>query len=270
MGGVRARRGHRLGGQGRARARLLARLVGRRGSRRSPRRRRRPVVEGEPTLFEIWVCADGYWCDHTKNLVAGELTPQYRELEDGLMGVYEDAIEFARPGREPRGARPAHPRRDRRAWASRASRRTRSATASARGPTSRRTRTRPAAARSRPAWFLQSSQDAISRAAVGFASRTTSSITDGGAEKLSRVPGRHRLSALERLPSPERAAAAPARTEQLEALRGEHRVVARVRVDASRLHRVPLDHRCAVFRARAIAASRSAVPTPVRHSERWT
>ena len=35
----------------------------------------RPVVEGEPTLFEIWVCADGYWCDHTKNLVAGELTP---------------------------------------------------------------------------------------------------------------------------------------------------------------------------------------------------
>ena len=34
----------------------------------------RPVVEGEPTLFEIWVCADGYWCDHTKNLVVGELT----------------------------------------------------------------------------------------------------------------------------------------------------------------------------------------------------
>ena len=29
----------------------------------------RPVVEGEPTLFEIWVCADGYWADHTKNLV---------------------------------------------------------------------------------------------------------------------------------------------------------------------------------------------------------
>ena len=27
------------------------------------------AVEGEPTLFEIWVCADGYWCDHTKNLV---------------------------------------------------------------------------------------------------------------------------------------------------------------------------------------------------------
>ena len=58
----------------------------------------RPVVEGQPTLFEIWVCADGYWCDHTKNLVAGELTPQYRELEVGLMGVYEDAIQFARPG----------------------------------------------------------------------------------------------------------------------------------------------------------------------------
>ncbi|MBM2822285.1 MAG: aminopeptidase family protein [Thermoleophilia bacterium] len=58
----------------------------------------RAVVEGEPTLFEIWVCADGYWCDHTKNLVVGELTPAYRELEQGLMEVYEDAIDFARPG----------------------------------------------------------------------------------------------------------------------------------------------------------------------------
>jgi Xaa-Pro aminopeptidase len=58
----------------------------------------RPVVEAEPTLFEIWVCADGYWCDHTKNLVAGELTAQYRELEAKLLAVYEDAIAFARPG----------------------------------------------------------------------------------------------------------------------------------------------------------------------------
>ena len=58
----------------------------------------RPVVEGEPTLFEIWVCADGYWCDHTKNLVVGELTSDYLELESGLMAVYEDAIDFARPG----------------------------------------------------------------------------------------------------------------------------------------------------------------------------
>jgi Xaa-Pro dipeptidase len=58
----------------------------------------RPVVEGEPTLFEIWVCTDGYWCDHTKNLVAGDLTPEYRELEAGLMAVYEEAIDFARPG----------------------------------------------------------------------------------------------------------------------------------------------------------------------------
>jgi Xaa-Pro aminopeptidase len=58
----------------------------------------RPVVEGEPTLFEIWVCADGYWCDHTKNLVAGELIQQYRELEQQLLAVYEDAIAFARPG----------------------------------------------------------------------------------------------------------------------------------------------------------------------------
>jgi Xaa-Pro dipeptidase len=57
-----------------------------------------PVQEGEPTLFEIWVCADGYWADHTKNLVCGDLKPRYRELEQGLMGVYREAVDSARPG----------------------------------------------------------------------------------------------------------------------------------------------------------------------------
>jgi Xaa-Pro aminopeptidase len=58
----------------------------------------RPVLEGEPTLFEIWVCADGYWADHTKNLVCGEPTDRYRELEQGLTGVYESMIAAVRPG----------------------------------------------------------------------------------------------------------------------------------------------------------------------------
>ena len=48
----------------------------------------RPIRENEPTLFEIWVCADGYWCDHTKNLVPGELSERYRELEQQVMEVY--------------------------------------------------------------------------------------------------------------------------------------------------------------------------------------
>jgi Xaa-Pro aminopeptidase len=48
----------------------------------------RPILEHEPTLFEIWVCADGYWCDHTKNLVPGELDARYSELEEQLMHVY--------------------------------------------------------------------------------------------------------------------------------------------------------------------------------------
>ena len=38
----------------------------------------RPVQEHEPTLFEIWVCADGYWCDHTKNVCPGELDSALR------------------------------------------------------------------------------------------------------------------------------------------------------------------------------------------------
>ena len=57
-----------------------------------------PVLEGEPVLFEIWVCVDGYWADHTKNLVVGELRHDYAELEAGLMGVYEGALAHIRPG----------------------------------------------------------------------------------------------------------------------------------------------------------------------------
>jgi Xaa-Pro aminopeptidase len=52
----------------------------------------RPVQEHEPTLFEIWVCADGYWCDHTKNLCPGELTPEYARLEETLVHVYNSVV----------------------------------------------------------------------------------------------------------------------------------------------------------------------------------
>ena len=58
----------------------------------------RPVQEREPTLFEIWVCADGYWCDHTKNLCPGELTPEYEQLLESLTAVYDRAIDHCRPG----------------------------------------------------------------------------------------------------------------------------------------------------------------------------
>src|ERR671937_1138193 len=58
----------------------------------------RPVVESEPTLFEIWVCADGYWCDHTKNLCPGEPRAEYVELEEQLLSVYETLVGLCRPG----------------------------------------------------------------------------------------------------------------------------------------------------------------------------
>jgi Xaa-Pro aminopeptidase len=57
-----------------------------------------PIQEDEPTLFEIWVCADGYWCDHTKNLCPGELRDDYAVLERQLLAVYERALEHCRPG----------------------------------------------------------------------------------------------------------------------------------------------------------------------------
>ena len=58
----------------------------------------RPVQEREPTLFEIWVCADGYWCDHTKNVCPGDLEPRYEELLDSLLDVYGRALDHCRPG----------------------------------------------------------------------------------------------------------------------------------------------------------------------------
>ena len=56
------------------------------------------VTEDEPVLFEIWVCADGYWADHTKNLVLSALRDDYAELLDGLLGVYNAAVAHCRPG----------------------------------------------------------------------------------------------------------------------------------------------------------------------------
>jgi Xaa-Pro aminopeptidase len=58
----------------------------------------RPISEHEPTLFEIWVCADGYWADHTKNLCPGQLSPRYEELLEQLLGIYGEAVRYATPG----------------------------------------------------------------------------------------------------------------------------------------------------------------------------
>lgn len=57
-----------------------------------------PVQEHEPTLFEIWVCADGYWCDHTKNLCPGELAPRYVDLLELLLSVFDEGVAFLRDG----------------------------------------------------------------------------------------------------------------------------------------------------------------------------
>ena len=58
----------------------------------------RPVQEDEPTLMEIWVCADGYWTDLTKNLCPGTLTAEYERLLELLLGVFDEAVAYARPG----------------------------------------------------------------------------------------------------------------------------------------------------------------------------
>ena len=69
LAGVRPRRGHRLA-RARSSSRSAFSLVwSGPGIRTFTATGDRPVIGDEPTLFEIWVCADGYWCDHTKNLV---------------------------------------------------------------------------------------------------------------------------------------------------------------------------------------------------------
>jgi Xaa-Pro dipeptidase len=58
----------------------------------------RPIQKNEPTLFEIWVCADGYWTDLTKNACPGELTRDYQKLLDLLLKVFNEAVCYARDG----------------------------------------------------------------------------------------------------------------------------------------------------------------------------
>jgi len=58
----------------------------------------RPVIANEPTLVEIWVCADGYWTDLTKNLCPGRLTPEYDRLLDQLLKIFGDAVGCVRDG----------------------------------------------------------------------------------------------------------------------------------------------------------------------------
>ena len=58
----------------------------------------RPIQKNEPTLFEIWVCADGYWTDLTKNACPGELTAEYHKLLDLLLKVFREAVDYSREG----------------------------------------------------------------------------------------------------------------------------------------------------------------------------
>jgi Xaa-Pro aminopeptidase len=56
------------------------------------------ISENEPTLVELWVCADGYWTDLTKNLCPGRLTPRYSDLLDLLLECMNSASQHCRDG----------------------------------------------------------------------------------------------------------------------------------------------------------------------------
>ena len=106
-----ARSRHRLrGGEGRARARLLARCGRARGS--APSRppaaaRSRSASRRSSRSGSV---ADGYWCDHTKNLVPGELDAALRRARAGADGRLRRRDRLRPAGSEPRRARPDDPR----------------------------------------------------------------------------------------------------------------------------------------------------------------
>jgi Xaa-Pro aminopeptidase len=58
----------------------------------------RPIQEHEPTLFEIWICVDGYWCDLTKNLCPGELDARYVSLLELLLETMAAGADHLRDG----------------------------------------------------------------------------------------------------------------------------------------------------------------------------
>ena len=186
-GHVHAHR-HGLPGPGGAGARVHAGLVRRRASARSPRPANRPVAADEPTLLEIWVCADGYWSDLTKNACPGTLRPDYDDAARRPARRLRRGGRPRAPRREPRRARHADPRRHRRRSATPASRATRSATASARARTSRRSRTARCRRRSRRAWCSRSSRRSTGRAAAGCGWRTTSSSPQTAASGSRATP----------------------------------------------------------------------------------
>ena len=154
----------------------------------------RPVVDGRAdALRDLGLCRR-LLGDHTKNVVVGELTPATSELEAGFSEVYDDAVAFCVPGaglaeldRRVRDGveRMGYPVRPR----------TRSATASALGPTSRHTRIRPEVGRWPPGWCLQSSQDATGRKVRGTTARGQLPDHRRRRRRLQPVPGSGTLQA---------------------------------------------------------------------------
>jgi Xaa-Pro aminopeptidase len=51
------------------------------------------VLEDTPTLMEIWTVTDGYWNDLTKNACPGTLSPEYNELLELLLGIFDEAAQ---------------------------------------------------------------------------------------------------------------------------------------------------------------------------------
>ena len=187
LAGLRARRGHRLEGQGRPRAAVLADLVGAVD----------PHVHGDLGGAGAGGRADALRDLGVRRRLLGRPheEPRLRRAEAALpraragpAGGLRRGRRLGPAGRQLRRRSTAACARASTPSASRASRRTRSCTASARARTSRPTPTRRSRPRSSRAWCSPSSPAATGPRAAACASRTTSSSPRPGREKLSPFP----------------------------------------------------------------------------------
>ncbi len=148
----------------------------------------RPVQEHEPTLFEIWVCVDGYWNDLTKNLCPGELTPEYHKLLDLLLAVFNEAAAFAKHGASlPELDRLVRARIAEGGYPGTAVA-SRYATVWELAPTSRHMRTRRAPGPFTKAWCWRLSRQSIGRAAAACGWKTTSGSPATATRSCARFP----------------------------------------------------------------------------------
>jgi len=60
--------------------------------------RDRPIERDDVVMLELGTCADGYWSDHTRTVVAGRASDRQRDALAAVLAAAEAAFAVAKPG----------------------------------------------------------------------------------------------------------------------------------------------------------------------------